>query len=198
MTKIEVADEDLTVMDEYFPQTLIDKDLEYPEVETGIEEKPKKRRGRPPRAKVEEQPQEEEKPKKKPGRKKKIAVEDPEELTTVQEILDDNLKEEEEKPAEKKKAGKIDNLDPEIFDKIYKMYSVKPMSEIIKETGLTDKMIVKVIKKMEELYSLEISAGGLSQEDFDQYIKPFLTPYNENGPSNFEKFVKKTIDKFKK
>ena len=156
-----------------------------------------KKRGRPAKkvVAVVEEEEEEPAPVVKKGRKKK------EEPAVVEEV--DVFDEEETEPievVEKKPRAKrvsVDDLSPDILDKIYEEYSQRPAAELAEELNLPEKKIHKAISRMKELFEMSISTGDLSEDDYSELVLPKLEAYQEPKDC-FDAYVRNTVKNIKK
>ena len=167
-------------------------------VEEEEEESPApKKRGRPAKkvvAVVEEE--EEPAPVVKKGRKKK------EEPAVVEEedVFDEEVAVEPVEVVEKKPRAKrvsVDDLGPDVLDRIFEEYSQRPAAELADELKLTEKKVHKAIERMKELFEMSISTGDLSEDDYKEFVMPKLEAFQEPKDS-VDAYVRNAVKKIKK
>ncbi len=163
-------------------------------IESDEEETPApKKRGRPAKKHVDEG-EEDNSPAPKRGRKKK---EEPELVVEEVEVIEEDVID--PVPVVKKERAKrvsVDDFSPEMLDRIYEEYSLKPAATLGEELDVQEKYIHRAIGRMKELFEMSISTGDLTDEDYEELIAPKLEAYQEPKDS-FDILVKKTVKKIK-
>lgn len=163
--------EEAAPVDKMTIEAAVSHDISYneePKVETPAVEEPvvaPKRRGRPPKAKVERD-------------------------KTEREIVHE-VKQQPKKRGPKAKP-KVDELPLDVLEVIYNNYSTMALEKLSKKTGLEPSWIEAAVEKMEEYFQMAIVGGDLDPDVYESEIAPHLcSPVNDT----VEQFVKTTIKK---
>ena len=129
--------------------------------------------------------------KKKRGRPKKSEADV---ANNKSKSKDENSASKDDKKTRNKRIS-IDDFPFEAIKLIFEQYSVRPAAEIACEIGYQEEHVHKVVNRLAELFSMAISTGDLSQEEYESDILPKLREFREL--SNFEEFVKTKIKSIK-
>ena len=149
----------------------------------------KRGRGRPRKtAVVEEKPKEAAAVPVKRGRGRPAKKEV---VQTVEEKPEDEVSVVVEKKTRSKRVS-VDDFAPEVINKIYDEYSLKPAAELAEELGIQEKYIHKLVDRLVDLFGMAVSTGDLSSKDFNEIICPKLSEYYE-PKDNVEAFVRTKV-----